>query len=609
MIKKLFFPTILFLLAWVLFSNPTIKEVSAGVAILLFGMIMLEDGFNTFVEGPVQKLLKRMTNRLYKSLGVGFIVTALLQSSSLISVISISFLSAGLIDLFAGIGIVFGADIGTTATAWLVAAFGLKVKVSSFAMPMLAFGILFVFQKRRTMKGIGYVLAGLGFFFLGIHYMKQGFDTFQDGINLAEYAVPGFWGIISYTAIGILVTLILQSSSAAIALFLTALAAGQITYENSLALTIGANVGTTITAILGSLSANNEGKKLAGAQLIFKASIGLIALILISPFGQLVKFLADGFGIAADNYILRLALFHSVFNIIGVLIMLPFIPRLVILLNRIFPTKKKEEKIENPIYLNESVLTYPQTSIRALLDESKRLFENATFEIIAHGLNLHIHDIKGDEKLKSIVKKSKEKIKVNVNELYYEKVKTIYSKIIKYATLSQSKFSLDTEAMEAFTRVKIVNRNIVEVIKYIRGLRTNVSKYMVSDNEAISKEYDKLRKKVSKVLREIYLLSEEEEPQEHLTKLTKIKSNSKKVDVLIDGTLDELIREKKISSEMAASLANDSARVTSITLKLIETAELLYINHDTLIQATEENDVSTTDDIETQETPLNSATE
>ncbi len=186
MIKKLFFPIILLLLAWAFFINPVIKDVAAGVAILLFGMLMLEEGFNAFVEGPLQILLRKATDKLYKSLGLGFIVTALLQSSSLISVITISFISAGLIGLQAGIGIIFGANLGTTATAWLVSIFGLKIKVSALAMPMLAFGILFVFQKAKSFKGIGYVLAGLGFFFLGIHFMKQGFDIYQDSINLAD---------------------------------------------------------------------------------------------------------------------------------------------------------------------------------------------------------------------------------------------------------------------------------------------------------------------------------------------------------------------------------------------------------------------------------------
>ncbi|MFC2148753.1 Na/Pi cotransporter family protein, partial [Bacteroidota bacterium] len=548
-----------------------------------------EEGFNAFVEGPLQKLLKRMTDKLYKSLGLGFVVTAFLQSSSLISVITISFLSAGLIELYAGIGIIFGANLGTTATAWLVAIFGLKIKVSALAMPMLAFGILFVFQKSKSFKGIGYVLAGLGFFFLGIHFMKQGFDIYQDSINLADFAMPGFWGLIVYTLIGILITLVLQSSSAAMALILTALAVGQITYDNSLALAIGANIGTTITAILGSLNANVGGKRLAGAHLIFNMVTGIIALIFIAQLGQLVNYISFSTGVAANNYTIKLSIFHTIFNFIGVLIMIPFINLLVRFLSRVFVEKEKdEEKIEYPVYLNESVLAYPQTALRALMDESKRLFEKATFEIVSHGLNLHVSDIKGGRKLKEVVEKSKEELEVDIDELYYNKVKIIYSKIIKYATLAQSKFSLSPEAMEAFTRIKLANRNVVETIKGIRGLRKNVSLYMLSDNKYIQKEYDRLRRKVLQVLREIYFTRKDETPEAHLERLERLKEKADKSDVLVDGTLDKLIREQKISSVMATSLANDSDNVADIMKKLIETAELLYINSDTLIGLTEE---------------------
>lgn len=587
MIKKIVFPAILLLLAWVFFISPTFKEVAAGVAILLFGMIMLEEGFKAFVEGPLQKLLRKITNKLYKSLGLGFLVTAILQSSSLISVITISFLSAGLLELYAGIGIIFGANLGTTATAWLVAVFGLKIKVSILAMPMLAFGILFVLQKSKTLKGVGYVLAGLGFFFLGIHYMKQGFDVYQDNINLAAYAMPGFWGLMLYTFIGVLITLVLQSSSAAMALILTALATAQITYGNSLALAIGANVGTTITAILGSLSANVAGKRLAGAHFLFNMVTGLIALVFITQLGQLVDYIANETGISAGNFALKLSIFHTIFNLIGVLIMIPFIRPLVRLLNRIFKEKEETENIELPKYLNESTLAYPQTAYESLLNESKRLFEKATFTIVSHGLNLHRTDIKGEEKLKKVIKKSKEELHIDVEEMYYRKVKTIYSKIIKYATLSQSKFSLSAEAMESFTKIKLANRNMVEIIKDIRGLRNNVNKYMTSDNQYIQKEYDSLRGKVSKVLREIYFTRKDENPAVHLERLESLKEKVDKSDVLIDGTLDKLIRDQKISSAMATSLVNDSTNVAGISKKLIETAELLYINSDTLLAVDE----------------------
>ena len=165
MIKKLFFTALLVALAAVLFLNPNFKTIASGVAILLFGMIMLEEGFKVFTKGPLQNVLKKATDKLYKSISLGALVTAFIQSSSLVSVITISFISAGLIDLAGGIGLIFGANIGTTATAWLVAGFGLKIKISALAMPMLVFGIIFSFQKKEYLQGIGNVLAGLGFSF------------------------------------------------------------------------------------------------------------------------------------------------------------------------------------------------------------------------------------------------------------------------------------------------------------------------------------------------------------------------------------------------------------------------------------------------------------
>ncbi len=583
-IKSFIFPIVILILAWALFSSPTIKEVAAGVAILLFGMIMLEEGFNEFVEGPLQKLLRQMTDKLSKSLALGFSVTALLQSSSLISVVTISFLSASLIGLKAGIGIIFGANIGTTATAWLVSIFGLKINVSALAMPMLAFGVLFLFQKSKSIKGVGSILAGLGFFFLGIHFMKQGFEVYQDSINLADYMMPGFWGLMVYTMVGVLITVILQSSSAAMALILTALAAGQIAYNNSLALAIGANIGTTITAILGSISANLAGKRLAGAHLVFNMVTGMIALVFIVPLGNFVNYLAGLFGVGAENYTIKLSIFHTIFNILGVLVMLPFVDILVSFLYRVFKEDEfVDDEIEYPVFLNESILAYPQTAFRALLNESKRLFEEATFEIVSHGLNLHRTDIKGEEKLKKIIKKSNEKFDIDIEDVYYSKVKVIYSKIIEYATIAESKFNLKRKAMEAFTHIKLANRNVVQTIKDIRGLRKNVSKYMLSHNKYIQKEYNRLRRKISRVLREIYSTRKDKSPSDHLKRLENLKEKAENSDVLLDGTLDKLIREQRITSEMATSLANDSHKVAEISKRLIETAELLYIDSDTLL--------------------------
>lgn len=582
MIKRTFFLVFLIALAATLFFNPNFKTIAAGVAVLLFGMIMLEEGFRVFTKGPLQKILKNATNKLYKSIGLGALVTAFIQSSSLVSVITISFISAGLISLAGGIGLIFGANIGTTATAWLVAGFGLKIKISALAMPMLVFGIIFSFQKKTSLKGIGNVLAGLGFFFLGIHYMKEGFDVFKEYIDLTQYAVSGFLGVIIYTGLGIIITTILQSSSATLALVLTALAAGQIEYENALALAIGANVGTTITAILGSISSNASGKRLAGAHLIFNVTTGIVALAFIYPLSNLVNYLSNAFGISATDFTLKLALFHTIFNIIGVVIMIPFIKKLEQFLLRF--VKEKVDKADEPKYLNEAVLEVPSAVIFALLKESKYLYKNTIFEIVAHALNIHREDIKSEVKIKKIIKQSKEDMQIDVEELYYNKVKTIYGEIIRYATAAQSQLQLSENDINYITEIKLANRKMVEIIRDVRELNKNVSNYLVSDNEYIKKEYDKFRKKVVKVLRVIYLFRTNDEKELYYEKLMVLKNEAREAIHSSNKSIDKLIRKNLITVDMASSLVNDNDNVNDLIKKLIAVAELLYVEKDLLLE-------------------------
>lgn len=583
MIRKIFLAVLLIVLAIILYFNPNFKTISAGVAILLFGMIMLEEGFRTFTKGPLQKILRNATNKLYKSIPVGAAVTALIQSSSLVSVITISFISAGLISLSGGLGLIFGANIGTTATAWLVAGFGLKIKISALAMPMLIFGIIFSFQKKNSLRGIGNILAGLGFFFLGIHYMKEGFDVFKEHIDLTEYAVSGFLGVVIYCFLGIVITTILQSSSATLALILTALAAGQIEYENALALAIGANIGTTITAILGSLSSNVDGKRLAGAHLVFNFVTGIVAIAFIYPLANLVDYLCTIIGIGATDFILKLAMFHTIFNVIGVLIMIPFIKTLEKGLMKVFK-ERQDRDVDEPKFLNASILKFSSSLILALLNESKYLYENSIFEIVTHALNIHREDIKSNLKAKKVVKKSKEDFNVDVSELYYTKVKNIYGEIIRYATIGQSELALSIDQSHQVDEIKVANRKMVEIIRDVQELSKNVTAFLNSENKSIQKEYDNLRRKIVKVLRVIYLFRTDISIEKHQNKLSELKDEAKLNIHSSNESINKLIRENKINVDMGSSLVNDNDNVNDIIKKLIDIAELLYEKRDSLLE-------------------------
>jgi phosphate:Na+ symporter len=598
MTKTIFFPLTLIALAYGFWSSPNFKEIAAGIAIFLFGMLSLEQGFKSFSGGILDKILKNSTDKLYKSIGFGVISTSIMQSSSLVSVLTISFLGAGLLTLSQGIGVVFGANLGTTTGAWLVAAYGLKIDIGTYAMPMLVFGIVFIFQKNVTLKGLGYILTGLGFLFLGIHYMKEGFEAFKNTIDLSTYAVGGFRGLFLFTVLGIFATVVMQSSHATLVLIITALSAGQISYENALALAIGANVGTTITAIIGAMSSNIEGKRLAGAHLIFNVTTGLIAIIFIHQIVYLVDFTALKLGILENDYTLKLAIFHTIFNTIGIVVMIPFINKLVIFLERVLQEKKSIDTIgyDGVKYLNDSVLEFPQSSMGAIIRETKHLYDNA-FEIISHGLNLKRSKIVSSMDLEEVIKDNYSKKYIDIESFYEKRIKDIYSEIIIFSTKAQSNMS--PKIIEELYKIKLASRDIVEAIKNTKHLQKNLVKFSAHPNQYIKKEYAQIKFSLAELLRNINIIATTDEEDVIILLLSKIRINTQKYDILSNGKLDELIRNKHVTNQMATSLMNDSVYVYNIRNKLCNMAEILFIEANSDLQHLQEDMQISQSEVET----------
>jgi phosphate:Na+ symporter len=583
-LKKIFLPSILLILAYGFWISPDFKEISAGVAIFLFGMLTLEEGFKAFSGGTLEKILQKSTDKLYKSIGFGFITTAMMQSSSLVSVLTISFIGAGLIGLTQGIGIILGANIGTTTGAWLMAGFGLKVKISAYAMPMLVFGVILIFQKAKALKGIGYILAGLGFLFLGIHYMKDGFETFKETIDLASFAVDGFRGLLIFIGIGILATVIMQSSHATIVLILAALSVGQITYENALALTIGANIGTTITAIIGSFSSNIDGKRLAAAHFIFNMITAVIAVLIIGQIMDIVDLISDAIGIANDNHTLKLAVFDSLFKVMGVIMFIPFVDKLVNFLHSVIRSKDmtiSDQRFDNAKYLNNATLELPSTAMAAIIRETKHLYENA-FEIITHGLNLKRSNIISSMPLNEVIKDVYSESIIDIDDFYNHNIKGIYGEIIDFSTKAQSQMS--PKDIEVLYKLKLANRDIVEAVKDTKHLQKNLVKYSNSPNKHIKEQYNNIKRDLAELLRNIHKVATTEEEDVIILLLSKAKIHTEKYDILANGTLDNLIRNSLISNEMATSLMNDSAYAYNISKNLIAMAEIIFIDENSDIK-------------------------
>ncbi|MDX2504446.1 MAG: Na/Pi cotransporter family protein [Gammaproteobacteria bacterium] len=573
MLKRIFTPLLFLIFAYFIVSSVDAKVIIAGIAIFLIGMHYMENGFKLFSGGALHTILAKFTSTTAKAIATGFLATSVVQSSSLVSVIIISFLSAELIGLAQAIGVVFGSNIGTTTTAWLVSSFGLKIKIAQYALPMLIFGVIMGFSKHNSYKGLGSVLIGLGFIFLGIAYMKDGFETLKDGLDLAEYAMEGYLGVFIYILFGAVATVIIQSSSATMAIIITALATGQIDYINALSLAIGANVGTTVTAVLGSLASNKNGKRLAVAHFIFNITTALIAIIFLYQLKDLVDVLASVFSIPKTDDAMKLALFHTIFNVIGVLAVAPFIKYLVRFLESLFCVK--ENGRGEPKYLTKEVMEIPASALEALRKETIHLYDKS-LEAIVHAMNLHRTEIFSDAEVNTVVKRSVTTIKVDINEIYQQDIKNLYSEIIHYASISQT--YMDEEGNDKIYELKLTARNIIEMVKDVRELQKNLNFFTKSKNNFMINEYNKLRTELVTIMRRMQEIREYEGGEEDiLTQIEVLKAKAKDNEKFLNQNIDTLIREDKIDSKMASSLINDVGFTHSICKKILNSAATLWV--------------------------------
>ncbi|NDY95140.1 Na/Pi cotransporter family protein [Wenzhouxiangella limi] len=562
------------LLGWALLASPTLTEIAAGIAIFLFGMLILEQGFRTFTGGVLENLLKRSTDRLWKGLAFGALATTATQSSSLVSVITISFLSAGLLGLGQGIGVIFGANLGTTSGAWLMAGFGIRVNISAYAMPLLIFGVLLIFNRSRSLKGAGYVLAGIGFLFLGIHYMKEGFEAYQQGIDLARYAVGGVPGLFLYILIGMVATVVMQSSHATLILTITALSAGQIGYENALALSIGANVGTTITALIGAGGANIAGRRLAAAHVIFNVTTGLIALVFIQAFLGAVDTVSSWLGIASDNHTLKLALFHSLFNLTGIVIMVPFVNRLVELLET--KMQPRPTTLDEPKFISETMLETPAAALEATRRELLRLFRRA-FSLIAKVLNYETGQLRQPTSNAELAIEPRRIRVVDVDDRYRQQIKPLHGLILDYL----ARLPVQGHRARQLVMLRVAAQDLIEAVKDAKHLQKNMIPSLTANNRDLKAEYLAIRCNLGYLLHQLdRMAARAEAGDEDLDlelELADLDSEIEAGDIVHNGRLDDLIRQGRISAEQATSLMNDTAYGYRIAKNLLAMARATFL--------------------------------
>ena len=330
--------------------------IIGALGFFIYGMKVMSDGIQKVAGSKMRNILSSMTSNRFLGVTTGFLITALLQSSSATTVMTVSFVNAGLLSLVESIGVIMGANIGTTITAWLISILGFKIKISAIALPIIAVGFPLMFSKKSNIKAWAEVLIGFALLFMGLDELKHAVPDVKNNpeiLNfLAGFADISFLSRLMFVGVGTILTIVVQSSTAAMALTLVLCSTGVIPFEVAAAMVLGENIGTTITAELASLVGNVHAKRSARIHSMFNV-IGVIWMVIAFPFViELIdKYMTIYMGMSPLNpedksatVPLGLSIFHTTFNIFNVLLLVGFVPFMAKIATRLVKVKRRSRR-------------------------------------------------------------------------------------------------------------------------------------------------------------------------------------------------------------------------------------------------------------------------
>lgn len=433
---------------WGLFR---IMVLIGALGMFIYGMKIMSEGLQQAAGSRLRKMLASITSNRFKGVLTGFGITSIVQSSSVTTVMTVSFVNAGLLTLMQSAGVMMGANIGTTITAWLINLFGFKVSMANYALVIIAIGAPFLFFGKSKMKAWAGAIIGFALLFMGLGELKgavPGLDASSPLVQFfADYNTGSFWSILMFVGLGTIVTVVIQSSSAAMALTMTLVAAGVIPFEVACAMVLGENIGTTITAELASLIGNVHAKRSARIHSMFNL-IGVAWAVILMPFlidgivwfmeftgagNPIPEYDTSGGIIKKDSYNTGIAIFHTTFNLLNVLLLIGFVPQLVGLAERTVKSKGEEDEEFHLEFISAGMMSTPDLSI----SEAKKEIEK--FGHITQRMNGFISNLlveKENKKIGKLIKKVKK---------YEEITDRIELEVADYlAKVSKGEMSTDT---------------------------------------------------------------------------------------------------------------------------------------------------------------------
>lgn len=355
-----------------------------SLGFFIYGMKVMSEGIQKVAGTKMRQILRSMTSNRFKGVLTGFALTALVQSSSATTVLVVSFVNAGLLALVESIGVIMGANIGTTITAWLISIIGFKVSISTYALPIIAIGFPMLFMSKSKTKSWAEVLIGFALLFIGLSYLKESVPDLKANPEilefLAQYTDLGFLSTLLFVAIGTILTVTVQSSSAAMALTLVMANNGWIPFDLAAAMVLGENIGTTITANLAALVANIHAKRAAAAHFIFNI-FGVLWVILLMPFmlDFIDSYMTTNYDASPFNdpesIPIALSIFHTVFNVLNTLFLIGFVGFIAKTVIRMIPTKSDDDEEFHLEYIGTGMMQTAELSLEEATKETAKFGE------------------------------------------------------------------------------------------------------------------------------------------------------------------------------------------------------------------------------------------
>ncbi|MFY0697995.1 MAG: Na/Pi cotransporter family protein [Balneola sp.] len=359
-------------------------NLMGSLGFFIYGMKVMSEGIQKVAGTKMRQILRSMTSNRFKGVLTGFALTALVQSSSATTVLVVSFVNAGLLALVESIGVIMGANIGTTITAWLISIIGFKVKISAYALPIIAIGFPLLFMSKSKTKSWAEVLIGFALLFIGLSYLKESVPDLKANPEilefLAQYTDLGFLSTLLFVGIGTILTVTVQSSSAAMALTLVMANNGWIPFDLAAAMVLGENIGTTITANLAALVANIHAKRAAAAHFIFNI-FGVIWVIMLMPFmlDFIDSYMTSNYGASPINdpesIPIALSIFHTVFNILNTLFLIGFVGFIAKTVIRMIPSKGEDDEEFHLEYIGTGMMQTAELSLEEATKETAKFGE------------------------------------------------------------------------------------------------------------------------------------------------------------------------------------------------------------------------------------------